>query len=220
MIGSPPGPAAELEKLQQETVQLRRELMRWKMLARQHEARVREMESSASWRLTAALRMLPEVRRRWKVLLLLGVLAVLSLPLWPLFFTMMLFARGRAFIWSMIWKIRPLHDLLSYVKQRIQAGKRQSRGSSSAIAPVVFRRPHDAQPDATADNPQHSRWQLLQQLCPQQRVRLERYRLSRDALLSDSELPELHSLSSAEIGMLRLIVSQYPQGVADQDAIR
>jgi hypothetical protein len=220
MLDSTPGPAAEVETLQQETVLLRRELLRWKMLARQHEARVREMESSASWRLTAILRLLPEVTRRWKVLLLLGVLAVLALPLWPLLLVMMMFSRGRALLWSVIWKIRPLHDLLSYLKQKILAGKGQSRGATSAIAPVIFQRPLDAESAITTKSPQRSRQQLMQQLCPQQRARLERYCLSRDALVNDSELPELHSLCSTEITMLRMIVSQYQQIAVDQDVVQ
>ena len=212
-------PAAELEKAQQEAVQLRRELLRWKMLARQHEARIREMEGSASWRLTAVLRMLPEVRRRWKILLLLGVLALLTLPLWPLLLVLMLLPRGRALLWSLLFRIRPLHDFLAYLKQRMQAGQRQTRGASPVV-PLLFRRPQDAPPAAATPDAQQFPAQLMQQLCPQQRLQLERFRLTRTALLDDSELPELRSLSSAETGVLRAIVGQYPPAPSGQDAAR
>ncbi|MEZ5571591.1 MAG: hypothetical protein R3E64_06155 [Halioglobus sp.] len=214
MPDKPDSAGMELEAAQLEIVQMRRELLRWKMLARQHEARVRDMEGSASWRWTALLRVLPEVRRRWKVLLLLGVVLVLSLPLWPAILITMMFADGRAFIWSLIWKVRPLHDLLSFLKQRLQKGGGHSRGRVSATTPVLFQRPTEAYPISARNDPQLLQRHFMQQLCPQQRVLMERYKLSRHLLVKDDELPELLSLHSAEIGMLRMVVSQYQDNSA------
>jgi len=209
MTGSKSNIAAELEKAEREIVQMRREVLRWKMLARQHEARIREIESSASWRWSAVFRALPSVTRRWKALFLLAVIACVTLPFWPLILVLMIFASGRAMLWSILWKIRPVHDLLSYVKQRVHSVGQKSRGNASAVAPLVFRRPVGAAPSQVNNDALELRWQLMQQLCPQQRVVLERFKLSRNELVTDSELPELRSLNRNESSILRTIVGQY-----------
>lgn len=195
---------AQLEKAQSEGVELRREVLRWKMLARQHEGQLKEIESSVSWRVFGIIRILPELRYRWKLLLLVGVLACVSLPFWPLLAILMFFASGRDLIWRMLWKIPPLQDLMGFVRQKFLSRIGASRGDVREITPLIYRRSTDAEPPATGMTSERRCWLLLQQLCPQRRLLLQGYGLTRNTLFRDDEIPDLLSLSRTEMSILRI----------------
>lgn len=170
----------------------------------QHEDRLKEIESSVYWRILGIIRILPELRHRWKLLLLVGILACVSLPFWPLLAILMCFAFGRDLIWRVLWKIRPLHDLMAFVRQNILARLGSSRGDSSEIAASIYHRPTQVESPATGMTNERLRWHLLQQACHQRRVLLQGYGLTRNTLISDDETPDLLSLSYTEICMLRI----------------
>jgi hypothetical protein len=204
------GLQTQLEKAQSEGVQLRREVLRWKMLARQHEDRLKEIESSVSWRIFGVMRILPELRHRWKLLLLVGILACVSLPFWPLLAILMCFTPGRDLIWRVLWKIRPLHDLMGFVRQKILSGIGGSHGEVSEITPLIYHRPTDVESPATGMTNERLRWLLLQQLCPQRRILLQGYGLTRNTLIRDDETPDLLSLSRTEMSVLRISAGSHP----------
>lgn len=200
----PPGLQTQLENAQRESIQLRREVLRWKMLARQHEARLKEIESSTSWRISGIVRILPELRYRWKLLLLVGLLACVSLPLWPLLAILVCFTSGRDLIWRVLWKIPALRDLMGFVREKILSHVGVSHNEAGEITPLIYYRPTDNETPATGMTGERRCWLLLQQLCPQRRWLLEGYSLTRNTLIGDDEAPDLLSLSSTELSVLRL----------------
>lgn len=208
------GLQAQLEAAQNESVQLRREVLRWKMLARQHEGQLKEIESSVSWRIFGILRILPELRYRWKLLLLVGILALVSLPFWPLLAILMFFPSGRDLIWRALWKIRPLQDLMGFVRHKFLSRIGSSRDDVSEITPLIYHRPTDVEPPAPGVTGEHQCRLLLQQLCPQRRLLLQGYGLTRNTLIRDDETPELLSLSRTEMSILRVSAGLHPGGVS------
>lgn len=200
----------QLQHAQDEGVQLRREVLRWKMLARQHEERLKEIESSVSWRIFGILRILPELRYRWKLLLLVGILACLSLPFWPLLAILMFFTPGRDLIWRMLWKIAPLRDLMGFVRQKILNHIGNSRGEVSNITPLIYHRPTDVESPSTGMTNERLCWHLLQQLSPQRRMLLQDYGLTQNTLIRDDEASDLLSLSRTEMSILRISAGTHP----------
>jgi hypothetical protein len=205
-----------LERAESESVQLRREVLRWKMLARQHESRLKEIEASTTWRLLGVLRILPELKHRWKLLLLVAIVALVSLPFWPLLVILVCFAGGRHLVWQMLWKITPLRDLMGFVRQRLLDHLGGTNNDGDEIKPLIYHRPvaDDAgaagaassalNPAISEKTSERRHWMLLQQLCPQRRLLLQGFGLTRNALLRDEEAPELLSLSHGEISLLRI----------------
>lgn len=200
----------QLKIAQSEGVQLRREVLRWKMLARQHEGQLKEIESSVSWRIFGIIRILPELRHRWKLLLLVGLTACVSLPFWPLLAILMFFAFGRDLIWRVLWRIPALQDLMGFVRQKFLSRMGASRGDVGEITPVIYHRPTDAESPAKGVTSERLCWLLLQQLCPQRRVLLQGYGLTRNALIRDDEIPDLLSLNRTEMSILRISAGCHP----------
>jgi hypothetical protein len=192
----------QLERAQSEGVQLRREVLRWKMLARQHEDRLKEIESSVYWRIFGIIRIFPELRHRRKLLLLVGMLVCVTLPIWPLLVILMCFPSGRNLIRRALRKIRPLHDLMGFVRQRILSRIGDSRDNEHDIKPLIYHRPGNVESPTAAMTNERLNWLLLQQLCPQRRVLLQGYGLTRNNLVRDRETPELRSLSRTEASIL------------------
>ncbi len=199
----PSGSQAQLEKAQSDGVQLRREVLRWKMLARQHERRLKEIESSVTWRILGIVRILPELRYRWKLLLVVAVLTLVSLPFWPLLAILLCFTTGRDLIVRMLWKIQPLNGLMAFVRQKF-LDRTGSRSEVSEITPIVYKRPTGVDSPAPGMTKERLYWLLLQQLCPKRRILLQDSGLTRSPLIRDDETPDLLSLSSAEISVLRI----------------
>jgi len=212
------GVQIQLEKAHNECVQLRREVLRWKMLAGQHEGRLKEIESSVSWQILGVIRILPELRHRWKLLLLVAILACVSLPLWPLLAIFMCFASGRDLIWRVLWKIRPLRDLMGFVRQKLLSPIGGSRGEVSEFIPLIYHRPTGVEAPAFEITNERLCWLLLQQLCPQRRILLQPYGLTRNTLIRDDETPGLLSLSRTETSLLRISAGSHPS--AESGSVR
>jgi hypothetical protein len=212
-MSSPDAPSSrlltQLEAAQNEGVQLRREVVRWKMLARQHEGRLKDIESSVGWRILGVVRILPELRHRWKLLVLVGVLACLSLPLWPLLAILMCFASGRDLVWRVLWKIQPLQDLMGFVRQKLLSHIGGPRGEVGDLTPLIYHRPTGVESPTEGMTRERANWLLLQQLSPQQRTLLQRYRLTKSALITDDETPDLLSLSRTEVSVLKISTGTY-----------
>lgn len=204
------GLQTQLEIAQKEGVQLRREVLRLKMLARQHEDRLKEIESSVSWRICGIIRILPELRPRWKLLLLVGALALVSLPFWPLLAILMCFDVGRDLVWRALWKVRPLRGLMGFLRRKYLSRMGALQGEVSKITPLIYHRPADAESPATGVTSERLCWHLLQQLCPQRRFLLQGYSLTRNALIGDDETPDLLSLSRTEMSLLRISAGCHP----------
>ncbi len=199
-----------LEVMQKDLLDARRELLRWKMLANQHQERLKEIESSASWRYSAAIRLLPPLRRRWKALLLGAIVALLLLPLSPVIVVALLLPAGRGLLWSLLARVRPLRDLLADIGARLRRTNAPSRGEANQVSPLIYQRPSDDKGRFTEPaSDDQRRWHLLQQLSPQRRLLLQRFGLTRAALISDYEMPELLSLSRSEISVLNVIMSEF-----------
>ena len=189
---------AELEKAQWDNVQLRRELLRWKLLARQHEDQLREIQSNPSWRILSVVRILPELKHRWKLLLLVAALGLVTLPFWPVLTLLILFPAGRDLVWRTLWKIRPLRDLMGFIRQKIVR-------HTEVFTPSVYDRPVNVvSPAEGGMTGERAHWLLLQQLCPQRRAMLQDYGLTTTPLVRDDESPDLLSLSRAEMSVLRV----------------
>jgi len=203
------GLLTQLEAAQNEGVQLRREVVRWKLLARQHEERLKDIEASVAWRILGVVRILPELRHRWKLLLLVGLLACISLPFWPLLAVLMCFASGRDLIWRVLWKIQPLQDLMGFIRQKILRHIGGPRGEVSDLTPLIYHRPTGVESPATGMTKERANWLLLQQLSPQQRILLQGYGLTKNALITDDETPDLLSLSRTEMSLLKISTGSY-----------
>ncbi|MEZ5569490.1 MAG: hypothetical protein R3E54_14295 [Halioglobus sp.] len=199
--------AAELEKARQELVQMRRDLVRWKIQANEYKARIEAIESSASWRWTLPIRLLPAARRQLKPLLILLLVLIVTLPVWPLLLLMMVFRRSRDFLWSVLWRITPLRGPMSFLRQRLLAGPGPTTSGAAPPPPLVFRRPTNALVLSAEHKPDVVRWHLMQQLCPHRRAQLEQYRLTRVGLINELESVELQSLSRTELNLLRIAVT-------------
>ena len=209
---------AKMEQAQNESIQLRREVLRWKILAKQHESKIKEMESSVTWKMLGIVRILPELKHRWKLLLLVAILALVSAPLWPLLLILICFTAGRDLIWRVLWRIKPLRDLMGFIRQRLLDHLGSAPGEARGITPLIYHRPKDVELVNTATNTgptakitsERRHWLLLQQLCPQRRFLLQDFGLTRNALVQDEEAPQLLSLSRAELSLLRISCASRP----------
>lgn len=201
---------ASLVEVQKDLLDARRELLRWKVLASQREERLKEMENSLSWRYAVVTRILRELLRRWKLLLLLALVALVSLPLWPVLILVAILPAGRRLIWSLSAKVAPLRRFLIDVRggflwiSRL-SGRPASRGEVSKITPLIYQRPEDEESPGDSASEEQIRWRVLQQLCPQRRLLLRKFNLTRTELVRDDEMPELLSLSRSELSLLNMI---------------
>lgn len=199
-----------IAEVQKDLLDARRELLRWKILARQREERIREIEDSLPRRYLMVARILRELRRRWKAFLLLGIAALISLPFWPLVLLLLPFSAGRRLLWSLIARIGPLRRLSTDIRggllwAKLQLGKTPSHNEATRITPLIYRRPSDAGRLVENASDDQTRWRALQQLCPQRRLLLQSFGLTRADLISQDEMPELLSLSRSETSLLNII---------------
>ena len=199
-----------IAEVQKDLLDARRELLRWKILARQREERIREIEDSLPRRYLMVARILRELRRRWKAFLLLGIAALISLPFWPLVLLALPFSAGRRLLWSLVARIEPLRRLSTDIRggllwAKLQIRKTPSHNEATRITPLIYRRPSDAGRLAETVSDDQTRWRALQQLCPQRRLLLQRFGLTQADLISHEEMPELLSLSRSEISLLNII---------------
>lgn len=148
-------------------------------------------------------RILAEVRRRWKILITTGLVALILLPAWPILFLIFLFRRGRDTLWSLLVKIDPLAELLFDVRKSFLDWKLSFSGENVPAQPLIH------QPQNTSitgkSNTYSSSAQLLQQLSPQSRLLLRRLLPGKVDPLSATELPELLSLHRSERSIIRIV---------------
>ena len=124
----------------------------------------------------------------------------------------MFFSAGRDLIWRVLWKIGPLQDLMGFVRHKFLSRIGASHDDVSEITPLIYRRPTDVEPPATGVTGERQCRLLLQQLCPQRRLLLQGYGLTRNTLIRDDETPELLSLSRTEMSILRISAGLHPGG--------
>lgn len=166
--GEDDAPAAEASL--QALIQARRELARWKVIAAEHESRLRAMESSASWRYLAPVRLAEEILPRWKAFLLLGIIGLLTLPLWPLILLVALLKPGRDFLWSSLTRLGSAGKLLQDIYARLKSHGAEATLQGDQRAVYVFQRPFEDEPGAALHSTTSAPGDLIGQLSPQQRA--------------------------------------------------
>lgn len=212
-------PLTSLAEAQKDLLDTRRELLRWKIIARQREERLNEIENTLPRRYLMVARIVRELRRRWKLFLLLAIAGLVSLPFWPLAIIVVLFPAGRRLFWALIAKVGPLRRLASDIQggilwARSQIGKTPARKAAGRITPLIYRRPDSVGQPAGNASDEHIRWLALQQLSPQKRTLLQGFGISRADLINQDEMPELLSLSRSEASLLNVVaVSRATAGV-------
>jgi hypothetical protein len=208
-----------LAEVQKDLLDARRDLLRWKIIARQREERLKEIEESLPRSYLMVARIARELRRRWKLFLLLAIAALISLPFWPLALIVACFPAGRRLLWSLIAKVGPLRRLSTDIQGGIlwaksQIRKTPARNDASRITPLIYHRPDRAGQSADNASDEHLRWLALQQLSPQRRLLLQRFGLSRADLINQDEMPQVLSLSRSEVSLLNVVaVSRATSGV-------
>lgn len=202
------------EVLQSDLLQAQRELLRWKLLARQREERLKEIESSIPWRIYAALAHLyAALKYRWKALLLLILIGLLLLPLLPLLVIMLLLPAGRHQLWQMSEKLGPAGDLLQEILSRLRAGKVPTASETGELRPRVHQRPPQGKDIGAPRDDEQARQGALQQLAPQRRSLLQKIQPDSSQLVDDAEAPEHLSLSRSEASLLKVVTAK----IDDQD---
>ncbi|MDG2048073.1 MAG: hypothetical protein P8J79_12755 [Halioglobus sp.] len=225
----PEPPTANADGLSEETLgellYARREMLRWKTIAKQHEEHVRQLDANSPW-LYALIRIIPKIKHHWKLLLLLTVGALAMLPILPLILVVIIFPKGRKLLWSVIaqitatfpgwriflWslseKIGASDSVLGRIWLRLMKGRGLGRGEYNKVEPLVYKRPKNNAREAVISNAGQRQWHLLQQLSPQTRFSLQDFGLTRQRLIQDSEVRQLLSTSRAETSLLRIVLAK------------
>lgn len=227
----PEPPTANADELSEETLgellYARREMLRWKTIAKQHEEHVRQLDANSPW-LYALIRIMPKIKQHWKLLLLLIVGTLATLPIWPLILVVIIFPKGRELLWSLIaqltatfpgWRIflRSLSDkigastsLVGRVWLRLMQGRGLGRGEYNKTVPLIYERPKSDDRVAAISNADQRQWHLLQQLSPQTRFSLQGFGLTQQNLIEDKEVRELLSTSRTETSLIRIVLAKNP----------
>lgn len=158
---------------------------------------------SFAWR-PLPLRVLAELRQRWKILFLAGLPALVLLPVWLIALVVIIFPRGRTILWSLIKKISPLEKVLIELVRTLHRWKISSTGISGRVQPLIY------QPEMTHSNSSCNSNQLAQQLSPQSRLLLLRLHSDKVGPLRATELPERVSLHRSERSILKIVASETP----------
>ena len=181
----------------------RRELARWKLIAAEYESRLSMMESSASWRYSAPIRLMAELLPRWRAFVLLGILAVISLPLWPLIIILALAKPGRDFLWSSLSRIGPAGQLLQDIYARLSSAAATATPDTGR-AVYVLKRPFEAPGETTKVTRESGDRHLLAQLSPQNLATFSALTSTSHATQSNAEIIEIVSHSSVEKRLMML----------------
>ena len=162
-----------------------------------------EQHPSFAW-MPLPLRVLAELRRRWKLLFLAGLATLVLIPVWPIAFMVVIFPRGRTMLWSLIEKIGPLEKVLTELVRILQRWRISSTGIDGRVQPLIYQAEAGHSISGCNSN------QLIQQLSPQSRLHLLRLRFDGVEPLRTTELPELVSLHRSERSILKIVASETP----------
>jgi len=99
---------------------------------------------------------------------------------------------------------------MGFVRQKILSQFGSQRGEVSDLTPLIYRRPTGVESLTEGTTKERANWLLLQQLSPQQRILLQGYDVTKNALIRDDETPDLLSLSRTEMSVLKISTGSYP----------
>ena len=229
---SPPRPEASMahedrlsEGALSELLCARREMLRWKTIAKQNEERIDQIECNSPF-LYLLIQVIPKLKQHWKLLLLLTVGAMATLPLWPVILVALIIPKGRQFVWSIVaevtanfpeyrvslWsfseKLGSSNGLLGRTWLKFMQGRGLGRGEYNKTAPLTFIRPQTNLRTIAGLSQEQRRWHLFQQLSPQKRFSLQQFSVTQKSLIKDSEARQLLSTSRAEISLIKVALAK------------
>jgi hypothetical protein len=222
---------AQTDELSEETLRellfARREMLRWKTIAKQNEAYIQQIKCNSPL-LYALMRIIPEIKQHWKLLLLLTVGTFATIPVWLLMLVVIIFPKGRKLLWALVarvtatfpecrvsmWslseKLGSSNGLWGRTWLKLMQGRGLGRGEYNKIAPLIYERPTTNNGVTAGSSINWNQWDLLQQLSPQKRFFLQRFDVTQKSLMHDSEARELVSTSRAEISLIKVALAKNP----------
>lgn len=224
---------AQTDELSEDTLRellfARREMLRWKTIAKQNEEYIRQIKSNSPL-LYALIRIIPKIKQHWKLLLLLTLGTLATVPVWLLIPVVIMFPKGRKLFWSLVarvtasfpecrvslWslseKLGSSNGLWGRTWLKLMQGRGLGRGEYNKIVPLIYERPTTNNRVIAGSSMDGKQWDLLQQLSPQKRFFLQRFDVTQNSLNHDSEARELLSTSRAEISLVKVALAKNPAG--------
>ena len=229
---SPPRPEASMTNVDglsegalRELLFARREMLRWKTIAKQNEERINQMEGNSPL-LYLLIQVIPKIKQHWKLLLLLMIGALVTLPLWPFILVALIIPKGRHFLWSIVAKVTATfpeyrvslwsfseklgssNGLLGRTWLKFMQGRGLGRGEYNKIVPLTYLRPKNSTRTIAGLSQEQIQWHIFQQLSPQKRFSLQNFSVTQKSLIRDSEARQLLSTSRAEISLIKIALAK------------